>query len=212
MSPFLCGSPFFIFFLLPPMSLDSSGDENLLYQSRTCSGTSDFFPFDQIHEDDIWRKGVFTWWSLFPRMSTRWLSDVFGTIAANSSMTHYLVFVCFGSIKSWLFTHSGKYLLWNARTSWSKHVWSFLILLFSFLNRPFYPDTYRTSLWRHYWFAKHFFYFCNICLFLIFRNSSDVARRNIFYYIAVLLQSPFATLQHKVTQTTNEKARMSNFK
>ena len=39
----------------------------------------------------------------------------------------------------------------------------------------------------------HFFYFCNTCFFLKFRNCSDVARRNIFYYIAVWLQSSFAT-------------------
>ena len=34
----------FISYLLPPTSLDSSGDKNLFHQSRTCSGTSDFFP------------------------------------------------------------------------------------------------------------------------------------------------------------------------
>ena len=43
----------------------------------------------------------------------------------------------------------------------------------------------------------YFFYFYNTCLFLKFRNSSDVARRSIFYYIAVWLQSPFATRKYE---------------
>ena len=43
--PFPCGSPFFISFLLPSASLDSPVDENLFHQSRTCNGTSDFFPY-----------------------------------------------------------------------------------------------------------------------------------------------------------------------
>ena len=44
----------------------------------------------------------------------------------------------------------------------------------------------------------HFFCFCNTCSLLKFRNSSDVARRNIFYYIALWLQSPFATLHRNL--------------
>ena len=43
-------------------------------------------------------------------------------------------------------------------------------------------------------FPSTFFYFCNTCLFLKFRISCDVARRKIFYYIAVWFQSPFATV------------------
>ena len=35
---------FFISFLLPPTSLDSFENETLFHQSRTCNGTSDFFP------------------------------------------------------------------------------------------------------------------------------------------------------------------------
>ena len=110
------------------------------------------------------------------------------------SMRDDLLFVCSGFINSWLLIRNEKYLLWNTRTSWSKRVRSFLILLYPFLNRPFYPDTYRTSLWTVIDFpSTFFFYFYNTCLFLTFRNSSDVARRNIFHFIAVWVQSPFAT-------------------
>ena len=44
---FLCGSPFFIFFLLPLTSLNSSGDENLFHQSRNYSRTFDFSPLTE---------------------------------------------------------------------------------------------------------------------------------------------------------------------
>ena len=94
---------------------------------------------------------------------------------------------CSDSIKS----RSEKYLLWKARTFWSKHVWSFLILIFSFLSRPFYPGTYRKFFITPLLISQtQFFYFCNTCLL----RTSDVAGRNIFYYLVVWLQSPFATL------------------
>ena len=55
---------------------------------------------------------------------------------------------------------------------------------------PWYvPYIFMTSL-----LISHFFYFCNTCLFLKFRNSSDVARRNIMYYVAKWFQIPLATL------------------
>ena len=92
-------------------------------------------------------------WSLLPGMSTRWSPDVLATVTDKGSMTDRLLFlVCSGSITSRLFTRSEKYLMWKTRTSWSKRVRSF-----PFLNRLFYPDTYRTSLWHRYWFLKHIF-------------------------------------------------------
>ena len=78
--------------------------------------------------------------------------------------------ICSGFIKS----RSVKYLLWKERTSWSKRVILARTVLF------------MTPLLI---FQTHFFCFCNTCLF---RTSSNVAGRNIFYYIVVWLQNPFA--------------------
>ena len=51
---------------------------------------------------------------------------------------------------------SAKSLLWKARTSWSKRVWSFLTRLFSHFKSLFYGGTYRTFLLI---FPAHFFLF-----------------------------------------------------
>ena len=68
-------------------------------------------------------------------------------------------------------------------TSWSKRVRSHLILLFHFLTYPF-TLTRTVHLYdAAIDFPSTFFYFCDTYLFLIFRNSSDVARRNIFLII-----------------------------
>ena len=127
-------------------------------------------------------------------MSTRWSPDALGTVTAKGSMTYHLVFVYFSSIKSWLFpevksTFCGTYVL--PRTNVFGH---FLILLFSF-NRPFILTRTVHFYDSAFDLPSRFFCLCNMCLFLKFQTSSDVARHNIFYNIAVSLQSPFATIQ-----------------
>ena len=83
-----------------------------------------------------------------------------------------------------------------ARTSLNKHVRSFLICLFSFLS-PFYAGTYRTFFMAPLLvFQAHFFCFCNTCLFVTFRTSSDVVGPNIILLYSRRLQSPSATTAH----------------
>ena len=50
---------------------------------------------------------------------------------------NHLLFCLLRFYKVLVISRSEKYLLWNARTSWSKRVRSFLIRLFSFLTDPF---------------------------------------------------------------------------
>ena len=78
----------------------------------------------------------------------------------------------------------------------------FLEQMYSIISNFFIPFFKQTLLpWHVLYifmtplliFQAHFFYFCNTCLFLKFRHSSDVARRNIFSYITAWLQNPFTT-------------------
>ena len=86
------------------------------------------------------RGGEYIWLSLFFGISTRWSSDVSGTVTPKDSMAYHLLIVCSGSIKS----QSEKYLLCNAHAFWSKCVRLFFNYIIFFFNSPFYPDTYRT--------------------------------------------------------------------
>ena len=88
------------------------------------------------------REGEYTCWSLFLGMSIRVVTRCF-SVPLRPKVQRQTI--CFGS-------QSEKYLLWDTHTSWSKRVWSFL-LLFPFLS----------------WYVPYIFYgahFCNTCLFL----------------------------------------------
>ena len=102
-SPFLCGSPFFISFLLSHTSLDYS--TNLVRAVRR--------PIS-FHWSNPWgwplKRGSVYLVVSFPGMSTRWSPDVFGAVTTKVLMTDHLLFVCSGSIKSWLF-------IWSESTS-----------------------------------------------------------------------------------------------
>ena len=115
-------------------------------------------PGTQISSINLWRIAVvralsidrnliggtedytYTCWSLFLVMSLRWSPDVLVNVTTQG-FNHRPFTFCL--LRFHKISRSEKYLLWNARTSWSKRIWSFL-LLFPFLNKLFYRGTYRT--------------------------------------------------------------------
>ena len=91
----------FIFIFLPPTNLNYSWDRNLFHKSRTDSGTSDFFLLTEslrvITEEKECVPG-----GLFSLECPPHGHQMF-YVTAKGSMTDHLLFICSGSIKSWLF-------------------------------------------------------------------------------------------------------------
>ena len=127
----------------------------------------------------------------FPGISTQWSPDVLGTVTVNNDRPLLLRF------------HKIMFFYPTWKVPFLKHTYS-LEQTCSVISNSLIPFFRQTLLSWHvpYIFMApllisqlHFFYFCNTCLFLQFQNYSDVTRGNIFYYIAVWLQSPFATCE-----------------
>ena len=114
----------FIWFILTTPSLAPSRDANFFRHSRTDSSRPSSLNWRNSEASNR-RGGEYTsWWSFIWNAPRLW-PDVVVTFMTET--------ICSDSIKS----RSEKYLLWKARTSWSKRIRSFLIRLFSFLTAPF---------------------------------------------------------------------------
>ena len=133
----------FICFLISPTRLDPSGDEKF---STNLVRVTDVqvFSIDRISGAGNGKAGrvylviYFSWHPLVAKCFRYRYSQGFNDRPFTFCLLRFR--------KILVIFRSEKYLLWDTRTSRSNRVRSFLIILFLFLYRSFYLDTYRTSL------------------------------------------------------------------
>ena len=108
--PFRCGSPFFIWFLLPPTSLAPSGHANSFHQSLTSEVSLLTESLGLVTGKGKSKPAGFFSLECPPGVRQMLRLPLWPRVQRQT--------ICSGSIKS----RSEKFLLWDACTSWSKRV------------------------------------------------------------------------------------------